>query len=85
MRTHRYGGACCFTHSLAYVCWWPNQELLLEFIDPLGKEIHASRGDPDMLVELVGILAMLDIPEVEDICLRGSRVSYPNSRLLVQL
>ena len=40
------------------------QELLLDYIDALAKEIDASRNDPDMLVELVGILALLDIPQV---------------------
>ncbi|EDQ93153.1 uncharacterized protein MONBRDRAFT_22625 [Monosiga brevicollis MX1] len=37
------------------------KELLLDFIDPLGKEIQACHQDADMLVELVGILAQLDI------------------------
>eukprot|EP00049_Salpingoeca_infusionum_P004975 m.86470 g.86470 ORF g.86470 m.86470 type:complete len:781 (+) comp12811_c0_seq2:111-2453(+) len=48
------------------LCSHPGKkELLLEFIDPLANQVHDSQDDPDMLVELIGILGCLDIPEFD--------------------
>ncbi|EGD78885.1 hypothetical protein PTSG_11792 [Salpingoeca rosetta] len=48
------------------LCSHPHsKDRLLDFIDPLAQHVHESADDPDMLVELLGILNSLDIPDFD--------------------
>lgn len=39
------------------------REAFLDFIDPIARQVHTCQDD-DLLVEVVGILASLSIPDV---------------------